>query len=96
MTTRPTAGQVKKHGWPMHVVFTENDDETRADIVLDVEGHHYHGWGWARRNPIDPSVPRIGEEIAAARALNRLARQMLDAAAEEIEGFEGHPVWVPV
>jgi hypothetical protein len=86
--------QTKKHGWPLHVVFTENDDETRADIVLDVAGHHYHGWGWARRNPTDPPVPSIGEEIAAARALNRLARQLLDTAADEIEGVEGHPVWV--
>lgn len=94
MLTRPITDQAKKHGWPLHVVFTENDDETRADVVLDVAGHHYHGWGWARRNPIDPAVPRIGEEIAAARALNRLARQLLDTAAEEIEAFEGHPVWM--
>ena len=92
MTTRWSTSLAKKHGCPMHLVFTENDDETRADIELDVEGHHYHGWGWARRNPIDPGVPRIGEEIAAARALNRLARQLLDTAAEEIEGFEGHQV----
>ena len=96
MATRTTINEAKKQGWPLQVLVSENEDETRADIVLDVGGHHYHGWGWARRNPRDPDVPRIGEEIAAARALNRLARQLLDTAAEEIEDFEGHPVWVNV
>lgn len=96
MITQSMITQAKAHGWPLQVVFTEDDDETRADVVLDVMGHHYHGWGQARRNPVDPAIPRIGEEIAAARALNRLARQLLHTAAEEIETFEGHPVWVHV
>lgn len=86
----------QKHGWPMEVVFTENDDATRADIIIDVAGRHYHGWGRARRNPIDPDVPKIGEEIAAARALTRLSQQLLAAAAEDIEGFEGHAVSVHI
>lgn len=96
MATPSMAGPVQKHDWPMHVVFTENDDATRADVVLDLSGHHYHGWGRARRCPTDPDIPRIGEEIAAARALNRLARQLLDAAAGEIGELEGHPVWVRI
>ena len=91
-----TARPIQKHSWPMELVFTENDDATRADIVFDVGGRRYHGWGRARRNPNDPEIPRIGEEVAAARALTRLAQQLLAAAGEEIEGFEGHPVTVHI
>ncbi|HLF41073.1 MAG TPA: DUF1876 domain-containing protein [Acidimicrobiia bacterium] len=92
MTKRLVSTEPQEHGWPMQVVFTENDDATRADIVIDVGGRHYHGWGRARRNPNDPDIPRIGEEVATARALTRLAQQLLATAAEEIEGFEGHSV----
>lgn len=90
------AAVAEKLTWPMQIVFTETDEATRADIVIDVAGHHYHGWGRARRNPNDPDVPRIGEEVAAARALTRLAQQLLATAAEEIEGFEGHAVSVHI
>jgi hypothetical protein len=86
----------QKYSWPLEVVFTENDDATRADIIIDVAGRHYHGWGRSRRNPHDPDVPKIGEEIAAARALTRLSQQLLAAAAEDIEGFEGHRVSVHI
>lgn len=92
MAKRLMSSQPQEHGWPLQVVFTENDDATRADVVFDVGRHHYHGWGRARRNPNDPDIPRIGEEVAAARALTHLAHQLLATAAEEIEGFEGHSV----
>jgi len=85
-----------KPSWPLQIVFTENDDATRADITLELGGRQYYGWGRARRNPNDPDIPRIGEEVAAARALTRLAQQLLGAAGEEIEGFEGHPVTVHI
>ena len=52
------------------------------------------GWGRARRNPADPDVPRVGEELAAARALSDLAHALLDEAADLIERFEGHGVRV--
>jgi hypothetical protein len=50
--------------------------------------------GRARRNPRDPNVPVVGEELAAARALSDLSHQLLHAAAERIEAFEGRPVKV--
>ena len=96
MATQMTRSHHKEHGWPLHVVFTENADATRADIVIDVDGHHYHAWGRARRNPDDPDIPRVGEEIAAARALNGLALELLRTAGQEIEGLEGHPVWLHI
>ena len=42
--------------------------------------------------PSDPRVPVIGQDLAAARALSDLSHQLLQAAAERIEAFEGHPV----
>jgi hypothetical protein len=82
--------------WRLEITFTEDDRDTRADVVLDVAGHHHHGWGRSRRNPTDPDVPVIGEEVAAARALIRLAHQLLGAAANEIEEIEQHPVQIHV
>ena len=82
--------------WRFEMTFTEDDDATRADVVLDVAGHHHHGWGRSRRNPADPDVPVIGEEVAAARALIRLGHQLLGAAEDDIEEIEQHPVHLHV
>ena len=78
--------------WRLEINFTEDDRATRADVILDVGGHHHHGWGRAKRDPFDDDVPVIGEEVAAARALIRLAHQLLGAAEDEIEEIERHPV----
>jgi len=82
--------------WRLEVEFTEDDRATRADVILDVGGHHHHGWGRAVRNPSDADIPLVGEEIAAARALIRLAHQLLGAAESDIEEIERHPVHVHV
>ncbi|HYF25862.1 MAG TPA: DUF1876 domain-containing protein [Baekduia sp.] len=73
--------------WNIEVAFTEDDDRTRADAVLEVEGQRFHGFGQARRAPGDPKVPVVGEELAVARALADLSHQLLDAAATRIEQF---------
>lgn len=84
-----------ERAWRVSIDFVEEDEfRTRADAILDVAGRHHHGWGQARRNPADADVPRIGEEIAAARALIRLAHQLLGAAENEIEDIEHHPVHI--
>lgn len=80
--------------WQLEITFTEDERATRADVVLDIAGHHHHGWGRSRRNPADPDVPVIGEEVAAARALIRLAHQLLGAAEQDIEEVEQHPVHI--
>lgn len=80
--------------WRVNVVFTEEADRTRADAVLELPNERFHGYGRAKRAPEDPSVPVIGEELAAARALSDLSHQLLQAAAERIEDFEGRPVKV--
>lgn len=80
--------------WRLEITFTGNERTTRADAVLDVAGHYLHGWGQARRDPADPDVPVIGEEVAAARALIRLGHQLLGAAENDIEEIERHAVHV--
>jgi uncharacterized protein DUF1876 len=78
--------------WTVNVSFTEDADRTRADAVLELASQRFHGFGQAKRAPEDPSVPVIGQDLAAARALSDLSHQLLEAAAERIESFEGHPV----
>jgi hypothetical protein len=78
--------------WTVEVLLVESDDKTDAEALLEIGATRYAGWGRARRNPADPDVPRIGEELAAARALSDLAHKLLDAAATAIERFEGHSV----
>lgn len=80
--------------WNIEITFTEDDRATRADVALDVGDRHLRGWGRAKRDPADPDVPLIGEEIAAARALIRLAHQLLGAAESDIEEIEQQPVHI--
>jgi hypothetical protein len=80
--------------WQLEIIFTEDDRATRADVVFDIGGRHHHGWGHAKRDPADPDNPLIGEEVAAGRALIRLAHKLLSAAETDIEQIEQHPVHV--
>jgi hypothetical protein len=73
--------------WALEIAIGENLDETEAQAVLQVADSEMAGTGRARRNPHDPARPRVGEELAVARALSDLAHQLLEAAAREIEGF---------
>ena len=82
--------------WTIDVAFTEDDERTHADVVLVLEGREVRAAGNARRHPGDPQVPKIGEEIAAARALSALAHELLDDAAHGIEAWEHHPVNLPI
>jgi hypothetical protein len=80
------------HVWRVDVAFTEDANRTRADAILEVADHRFHGFGQAKRASDDPNVPVIGEELAAARALSDLSHQLIQAAAERIGAFEGRPV----
>jgi hypothetical protein len=72
--------------WTVQVVLNEDGDDTIADAVVTVENKiQLRGHGTSRRNPRDESEPRIGDELAAARALSDLAHQLLAAAASDIE-----------
>jgi Domain of unknown function (DUF1876) len=78
--------------WTVEIEFTEDEDKTRADAVLRGAPADLRGWGRARRNPTDPDMPSVGEEIAAARALADLSHHLLDQAAHRIESWAGHEI----
>ena len=67
----------------------EDGTQTRAAVAFEIAGKHFEGVGLARRAPGDPSVPEVGEELAASRAFSQLAHQLLEAATDRIEKFEG-------
>ncbi|HUZ19920.1 MAG TPA: DUF1876 domain-containing protein [Acidimicrobiales bacterium] len=78
--------------WTVEIVLTEDADRTRADAHLRAPHRELAAWGRARRNPADPDVPAVGEELAVARALSELSHLLVSEAADTIEAFEGKPV----
>ena len=78
--------------WRVQVTLSHEGPETTAQAVL-VTGspEHLGAVGHAVRNPDDEAVPVIGEEVAVARALRRLADRLLDTAEEQIEDSTGLP-----
>ncbi|MCE7549396.1 dsRBD fold-containing protein [Streptomyces thermodiastaticus] len=71
--------------WRLNLYLSEHDPETTARIVLDTGDNVLETCAEARRNPYDPAVPEIGDELAAGRALVALGRELLRAAAGDIE-----------
>jgi len=74
----------------LSIHLTEDESMTIATAVLDLRGDHFEATGRARRNPIDPPRPLIGEELAVARALRNLEDQITEAAQDKIDRFLVH------
>ncbi|MBT2410506.1 DUF1876 domain-containing protein [Streptomyces sp. ISL-12] len=85
-------------GWHVEVEFTEDDRHTRAVALVRLsDGTEVRAHGHASRHRADARQPRVGEEVAAARALNELAMRLLDKAHGEIDEASGrvsHPIHV--
>ena len=78
--------------WTVQVALDEQGDDTYADAVLSFDDRQISARGQSRRNPSDEAVPRIGDELATARALSELAHQLLATAASDIESRTHTPV----
>ena len=82
--------------WTVQVQIDEHEDRTRAVARLRIDdAESLTGTGLARLNPADRDVPKIGDELAVARALSELSHLLLDVAARDIEqtsGVRAHPV----
>ena len=79
----------------LEIEFEEDDNQTKAALLLRLpDGVELRGRGHAMRNPADAPQPRIGEEIAAARALSDLTHQLLDKAAGEISEITHRPATI--
>lgn len=81
-----------RNTWTAEIVFEETLDSTEATITINMGDAACKATGRARRNPQDPNVPLIGEELAAARALAELSHKLVDEAALILEGRVGEPV----
>lgn len=78
--------------WTAEIILEETPEKTDAFVTLRTGDAECTAEGHARRNPHDPSVPRIGEELAAARALGELSRKLLEESARILEGHLGKEV----
>ncbi|AWW42599.1 MULTISPECIES: DUF1876 domain-containing protein [Streptomyces] len=92
MTTQTTVG------WHVELEFEEDDLHTKsAALVRLPDGSEVRAHGHASRHHTDENQPRVGEEIAGARALNELAMLLLTKAHDEIDAVTGrtsHPIHV--
>jgi hypothetical protein len=83
-------------GWHVELEFQEDDQRTRAAALVRLpDGQEVRANGYASRHRTDASQPRVGEEIAGARALNELAMKLLTKAHDEIDEASGrtsHPI----
>jgi hypothetical protein len=78
--------------WTVIIDLDEDLNVTHARATLrGADGVTVHADGSARRNPADAPIPEIGEELAAARALDHLAARLTDIAAKDIQDLT-HPV----
>ncbi|MEV0738492.1 dsRBD fold-containing protein [Streptomyces sp. NPDC050549] len=69
---------------------TVEGDDTHARAVLNTrDTSTVTGRGTARRNPIDRSIPEIGDELAASRALEDLAIRLHDVYFSDIVQLAG-------
>ncbi|MFJ3663986.1 DUF1876 domain-containing protein [Streptomyces sp. NPDC090119] len=77
-------------GWHIELEFEEDDQHTRAVALVRLpDGSEIRAHGHATRHRVDANQPRVGEEIAGARALNELAMRLLTKAHEEIDQDSG-------
>ncbi len=74
------------HRWKLSFEVLEDQDHCDMVVHLDAGDRSLQGRGRSRRNPDDPAVPQIGEELAAARALHDLANHLTDDAWSMIDG----------
>ena len=76
----------KKH-WDVRLEISEDGDHCEVVAHLVAGDRGLTGVGRSRRNPADPAVPQVGEELATARALHDLAHHLSQDAWRMIEEF---------
>jgi hypothetical protein len=73
-----------KH-WDVQIDITEDADTTTAQATLTMPAQaRLTGYGEAHRNPVDRPAAAIGDELAAARALEDLTSQLLSVANQDV------------
>jgi hypothetical protein len=86
----------KAKSFTVNIEVIEEGDTTDAVARIAIGGDELLGRGKARRNPDDPDRPLIGDELAIARSLLVLARELGHQVDEGIAAYEGHEVHVSI
>jgi hypothetical protein len=85
-----TGAHPRVRDWQVRISVFGSDDDSEASVVLLADSPtHLTAHGHSHRSDDDRGVPEIGDEVAVARALRRLADQLLETAAEDIEAVTG-------
>jgi hypothetical protein len=79
---------MKRQHWDVRLEIHEDGEHCEVIAHLDAGDRGLSGVGRSRRNPADPSVPQVGEELATARALQDLAHHLSQDAWRMIEDFQ--------
>ncbi len=74
--------------WSVTLEIREDEDHCEVMAHLEAGDRSLTGTGRSRRNPTDPAVPQVGEELATARALHDLAQHLIEDAWRMIEDFD--------
>ncbi len=85
-------GGVEKRAVSIDLHLEEDSKHCQATATMATSIGMLQGVGSSRRNPVDPVVPMIGEELAIARALADLASKLEDAANRAISDQESRPL----
>lgn len=81
--------------WDVRITLVESGGSTTAEAtVMNGPSDALRGVGHARKAPEDPEVPLIGDELAAGRALRRLADRLLAVAEQDVSAAVGHKAHV--
>ncbi|WP_285102519.1 dsRBD fold-containing protein [Promicromonospora sp. MEB111] len=77
--------------WDVRITVVEAAGSTTAEAtVMNGPPDALRAVGHARKSPDDDEVPLIGDEIAAGRALRRLADRLLAVAEADVSAAVGH------
>ncbi|MDT0214781.1 DUF1876 family protein [Rothia sp. ARF10] len=86
----PSGVHLHARDWTVRISILGDDDDAEARVVLIADSpRHLTAHGHSHRSTDDRPVPEIGDEVAVARALRRLADRLLETAADDIEGATG-------
>ena len=77
--------------WRVQVTVSHDGPDTTAQAMLVGDTPNLTAVGHAKRDPDDDPEPVIGDEVAVARALRRLADRLMDDAEDHIEDSTGRP-----
>ncbi|GAA4123699.1 hypothetical protein GCM10022415_29120 [Knoellia locipacati] len=86
----PSGMHLHARDWTVRISVLGDEDDAEARVVLVADSpRHLTAHGHSHRSSGDRPVPEIGDEVAVARALRRLADRLLGTAADDIQGVTG-------